>query len=187
MSFKRWHRFSGRLLAFCLTVTIVALGVSATGGALAAVGVCSPAGNPAPSPIAPGQTTSFTVFFYCLGPGIGNFLPDNITVEIPKPPEGVTFSPKSTVADTGNSNGTTITITTTKTTPAGTVNLEVSGKGKTCPSYKPPCQEQFVIKPEIMCTPSAKNVCNVWWFNGEFPAAQGLCDHADGLFRGKRL
>lgn len=161
------HFFPGKL--FRLSFVSLMLGVPATGEALAARGICSPDTDPAPNEIAPGETTSFNVYFYCLGPGIGNFLSDNLTVNLGKLPKGVTFSPKSAAADTGDSTGTTFTITTDKDTPGGTnVKFKVSAKGKTCASYIP-CAEQFTIKPKIKCSKSSTVCPDIWWFNGVDP------------------
>ncbi|ACK51507.1 hypothetical protein Msil_2584 [Methylocella silvestris BL2] len=155
-------------------MSLVAIGAAlgfSPGAAMAANrGSCSgPDPNPTPNPIKPGDKTTFGVYFYCLGPGIGNFLNDNVTLQVSKLPAGVTFSPKTAAVKGGDV--TTITVTTSKTTPAGSsVKFTVGAKGKTCAAYTPPCPVSFQIKPEITCPKSAKGVCpNVWWFNGVDP------------------
>jgi hypothetical protein len=133
-----------------------------------ASGNCSPNTNPSPSPIAPGQSTKFNVYFYCIEQG-PIFIADPITVEMTGLPNGVTFEPMKSTADTESSTGTTFTIKTKKSTPVGTINFSVTAKGQTCATYSDPCQESFKVAPVIMCSANSPVCPDVWWFNGASP------------------
>jgi hypothetical protein len=129
-------------------------------------GFCSNGPEPSPSPIVSGQKTKFSVFYECFD-NQGNPVADTVTIQmLSKLPKGADFQPG--VGTSNADNGTTVTITTSKSTPPGTYNLNVGGKGSACPTYSnPPCQYTFQIKPTIT---SKDNKSAVWWFNGEQPS-----------------
>ena len=65
------------------------------------------------------------------------------------------------------------TATTTKTTRPGPSICRLERQGQNLRDLLSLRECPFIIGPEIMCTPSATNVCNVWWFNGESPQPKG--------------
>jgi len=153
-----------------LAALTVVFAASAMSGASAQYhGNCSPANPPNPFSVAPGQSTSLLVFYYCFKEGDPNFQPDHLKIEIPNLPDGAKFTPPSTNADSDSSNGTTITINTSKDIKPGLYKLEVGGKGQHCTNYSVCYPEPFAVL-EIKCDQNAKTICpSLWWFNGVDP------------------
>jgi len=150
---------------------VIAFGVLGTHAAQAqGMGFCYPGTSANPSNIKPGQSTSFTVCFQCINNGP---VTDTLTIDIPNLPKDADFTPQTTTSSTGpvfstcnKSDGTTITITTKKTTPPGKYTFTVNGVGSVCPSYnkenlKPACTETFtILGPRIYFMNSTNDVTN---------------------------
>jgi len=162
------RRFAVRKVVISSAVLVtLAFSLNPEAWSQAANGNCS-GGSFSPMRIKSGQTTTYTVYFYCYKNGAP--LSDTVTIQIlSKLPKGVDFK-QGTTAQANATNGSPIVFTTTASTPPRNVNVTIGGMGTAngCGSTynQQTCSGNFAIKPTIT---SAGNKSAAWWFNGEQP------------------